>query len=114
MLEGKARLDGQRGGQGGKMKSGESNGECVWAANLPTCFWETGNLHPEHGTAWTRSSGAVRRAGEVLLAPGTTSKLHCQSLTLEITAICCSFGQQSLVCISSRLSTYGMLNRGAS
>lgn len=71
------------------MGSGVSRREWAWAANLPTCFRKSGDLHPEHGTARTRSSGSVwRTTREVLLAPGTTSKLHRQSLALEVTAIC--------------------------
>lgn len=77
------------------MRSRVSKRGYRWAANLPTCFWETGYLHPEHGTAWTRSGRAVRwGAREVLLAPRTTSKLHGQPLTLEVTAICRSVSSQ--------------------
>ena len=60
----------------------------AWAANLPTCFWKTRDLHPEHGATGTRSSGAIRGTGEGLLASGTPSKLYSQALTLEVTAIC--------------------------
>lgn len=67
--------------------SRESGVERTWFANLPTCFRKTGDLHPEHGAARTRSSGAIWWPRKSLLASGTTSKLYCQSLTLKITAI---------------------------
>lgn len=76
-------------GVAGAMGSRVSKRGGGWAANLPTCLWKTGDLHPEHGAAWARSNRAVRwSTGEVLLAARTTSKLHGQSLTFEITAIC--------------------------
>lgn len=66
--------------------------EWAWAANLPTSFWETGDLHPELGTAWTRSRWAIWWTWEILLASGSTRKLHSQSFTFEIAAICRGIG----------------------
>ena len=73
-----------------------------WAANLPTCFWKSRNLHPEHGAAWARSSGAVRGTRKILLAPRATSKLHSQSLAFEITPVCRNFSEQSMAGIPSK------------
>lgn len=59
----------------------------TWAANLPTCFREARNQHAIDGTAWTRHTGAIHGAREVLTA-WSTRELHGESLAFEITAIC--------------------------
>lgn len=68
-------------------RSRASREEWAWAANLPTSFRETGDLHPEHGTTRTRNRRAILGTRKVLLASRTTSKLHRQSLSFEVTAI---------------------------
>jgi hypothetical protein len=77
---------GKRPGQAKRSRA--SRKEWTWAANLPTSFRETGDLHPEHGTTGTRNRRAILGTRKVLLASRTTSKLHCQSLAFEVTAIC--------------------------
>lgn len=58
------------------------------AANLPTCFWKTGNLHAEHSATWTRERVAVRRSREGFLATRPARKLNGESLAFEVTAVC--------------------------
>jgi hypothetical protein len=72
---------------GQEKRSRASREEWAWAANLPTSFRETGDLHPEHGTPGTRNRRAILGTRKVLLASRTTSKLHCQSLAFEVTAM---------------------------
>lgn len=57
------------------------------AANLPTCFWKTGNLHAEHSATWTRERVAVRRSREGFLATRPARKLNGESLAFEVTAV---------------------------
>lgn len=69
-------------------RSGASREERAWAANLPTSFRKTGDLHPEHGSTGTRNRRTICRTRKVFLASRPASKLHCQSLAFEVTAIC--------------------------
>lgn len=65
-----------------------SGKEWTWTANLPTCFWKTGDLHPEYRATWTREIVALRRSGESFLASGTAGKLNSETLAFEFTPIC--------------------------
>lgn len=79
----------QKGGEQIKRyQARESERDGLWAANLPTCFREARNPHAKHGTTGTGHRRTIHGAREVLLAAGSTRKLHGQSLAFEVTAIC--------------------------
>jgi hypothetical protein len=58
--------------------------------DLPTGLWrDARNLHAVDSTSWSRNIvGAIRRAMEILFVPWSTGKLHGQTFTFEVAAIC--------------------------
>ena len=69
-------------------RSRDSCKKRAWVANLPTCFRKARNHHAEDAATWARHTGAIHWAHEVFLTTRSTSELHGESFTLEVTAIC--------------------------